>query len=192
MSLADAERRAIDGARRALDRHGWQKLSVERIAEEAGMSRVTLHRRGLTKNVILGRLTEEAIAEYRAALWPVLTDTGSAAERLERALVTICELAEQNLNLLLALDARANEAVFHDDGETDVMTRSVFTEPIERLLVDGAKEGVVATDADPTETATLLFNLVGWTYIHLRSGHGWKPDRATTSTVETALRGVLV
>lgn len=41
------------------------------------------------------------------------------------------------------------------------------------------------------ETATVLFNLVGWTYIHLRTGHGWRPERAQTATVAIALHGVL-
>lgn len=191
MTPADAERRVIEGARRALDRHGWQKLSVERIAKEAGMSRVTLHRRGLTKDVILGRLAAEASAEYREELWPVLTDPRSAAERLERALLTICRLAERNLNLLLALDASANDAVFHDEGSSEVMTRSVFTEPLERLLIDGVKEGSVSEDVDAVEAATLLFNLVGWTYIHLRSGHQWTPEHASAATVRVALHGVL-
>ena len=46
-------------------------------------------------------------------------------------------------------------------------------------------------DLDPVETATLLFNLVGWTYIHTRTGHGWRPDRARERTIAVALRGVV-
>jgi AcrR family transcriptional regulator len=193
---AAKEREVLDAARRALDRHGWQRLTIERIAEEAGISRVTLHRRGMTKELILGRLAEEATVQYREALWPVLTGADSAGRRLELALFELCGLAERNLSLLLALDAQANDAVFHEaDGEEggeEVMTRSVFTDPLERLLRDGLAEGSVADSVDPTATATLLFNLVGWTYIHLRSGHRWSPERTREATVDVALRGVLV
>lgn len=185
----------LAAARRVLDRDGWQATSAERIAKEAGLSRVTLHRRGLTREVILARLAEQAAERYREGMWPVLTSPEPAGERLERGLGTICELAEENLGLLLALDAAANAAVFHDEeaeSEQGALTRDVFTEPLERLLRDGEVEGSVRTLEDPLATATLLFNQVGWTYIHMRSGHGWRAERVREAVVEMALHGVRV
>jgi AcrR family transcriptional regulator len=185
-----SRRRILDGARRALDRHGWRETTAERIAAEAGVSRVTLHRHGLTKEAILAQLADEAVDRYREAMWPVLTGPEPARLRLERALATLCELAEENLSLLLALDAEANATVFHEPGAEEVMTRDVFTEPLERLLRDGVAEDSVEVE-DPLEAATVLFNLVGWTYVHLRSGHRWRAERARAATLTIALRGVL-
>jgi hypothetical protein len=128
-------------------------------------------------------------------MWPALTSPEPAGERLEHALGTICELAEENLGLLLALDAAANAAVFHDEKtetKQGALTRNVFTEPLERLLRDGEAEGRVRTLEDPLATATLLFNQVGWTYIHLRSGHGWPAERVREAVVEMALHGLRV
>ena len=101
------------------------------------------------------------------------------AERLERALDGVCEVAEANRALLIALQAQS-DAVFHEapgpeGGE--VATRSPFTDPLERLVTDGQADGSLRA-GDPLETATLLFNQVGWTYLHLRSGHRWAPARA--------------
>ena len=186
---AASDQAILDGAQKALDRHGWQHLTIERVAEEAGLSRATLHRRGVTKEELLGRLGERAVDAYRKAMWPVLTAEGDAVERLERALAVICELAEANLNLLLALDAHANAAIFHSAEQEEALTRDVFTEPLDRLLRDGAADGTLRP-LEPLETATVLFNLVGWTYIHLRSGHHWPPDRAKRATLEIALGGV--
>jgi hypothetical protein len=61
----------------------------------------------------------------------------------------------------------------------------VFTDPIERILRDGIADGSLRP-VDPLETATVLFSLVGWTCIHLRTGHAWSaraqhPGRARTS-----------
>jgi Tetracyclin repressor-like, C-terminal domain len=70
------------------------------------------------------------------------------------------------------------------------MTRSVFTEPLERLLRDGIADESLR-EVDPVQTATLLFNLVGWTYIHLRTGHHWTPEHAREQTVQIALHGVV-
>lgn len=181
----------LEGARRALARFGPRRATLERIAQEAGVSRVTLHRRGVTREGLLAVLAERATEEYRRALWPALTTRGSGRERLERALEAICEVAEANLPLLAALQAES-DAVFHDErsgGDEEVATRTSFTEPLERLLIDGQADGTLRAN-DPLETATLLFNQVGWTYLHLRSGHRWAPERARRSVVESAMHGI--
>ena len=177
----------LDGGRRALQRYGYAGATLERIASEAGITRVTLHRRGVTKDAILAELAERGAEAYRAALWPALTAPGSARERMELALKALCESAEENLELLVALRAQS-DAVFHSDGD-EQLTRSVFTEPLERLLRDGEADGTLRV-LDPVEAATVLFNQVGWTYVHLRTGHSWKPARARRACVDMALHGL--
>lgn len=177
----------LEAGRRALGRFGYAGATVERIATEAGLSRVTLHRRGVSKDVIVAALADRALEQYRRALWPALVASGPGIDRLEQALVAMCEAAEDNLELLVALGART-DAVFHEDGD-EVLTRDVFTEPLERLVTDGIADGSIRA-VEPLETATVLFNLVGWTYLHLRTGHRWSQDRARSSTIDIALRGM--
>jgi len=177
----------IDAARRVFEEHGYAGATLERIAEAAGVSRVTLHRHGVTKEGLLTELASRGTQEYREAMWPVLTASGSGAERLRRALETLCGVAEEQMGLLLALRSQADR-VFHGPGE-EALTRTEYTEPLERLIRDGIADGSLR-DADPAETATVLFNMVGWTYIHLRAGHGWKPERATRAVVDAAFSGI--
>ncbi len=47
-----------------------------------------------------------------------------------------------------------------DDEEEEAMTRSVFTDPLEKLLREGIADGSLR-EVDPLESATVLFNLVG-------------------------------
>lgn len=173
--------------REVLREHGWAGTTMERIARAAGVSRVTLHRQGVSKHALLQALVEQATERYRAALWPALVADGPAADRLEQALGALCSSAEEELEVLLALRSQA-DAVFHEEGD-EALTRTVFTEPLERILRDGAADGTLGA-GDPAETATVLFNLVGWTYVHLRTGHRWAPARAAAATVGIALRGV--
>lgn len=179
----------LDAGREAIARHGVQGATLERIAEAAGVSRTTLHRRGVSRETILQRLGEEAAEAYRDALWPALTSAGSGRERMEQALDALCAVAEENLELLLALGSNT-DAVFHEEDAEEAMTRSPFTEPLERLLRDGAADGTLR-ELDALEYATVLFNLVGWTYLHLRARHGWKTDRARAATLDIALHGVV-
>jgi len=186
-SIAVLDEQLLDAGRRAFGRFGYHGATAERIAEEAGLSRVTLHRRGVSKELILEALSERAVEAYRAALWPALTASGSGRERLEQALHALCGVAEEHLELLLALRAQSDR-IFHEDAEGEALTRTVFTEPLERLLRDGAGDGSLRP-VDAQETATVLFNLVGWTYIHLRTGHRWPPERSR-AVIQVAVEGL--
>jgi AcrR family transcriptional regulator len=178
----------LEGAHRAIERWGWREATLERIATEAGISRMTLHRRGVTRDDLLGALAERLEDDYRSRMWPALTASGSGRERLERALDGYCDAVEGNLELVTALAEADHNAIFHEDGPRG-LTRRAFTEPIRRLLQDGAADGTLA-DEDPEETATLLLNLVSWTYRHLRRGHGWNAERARAGVLRIALDGV--
>jgi AcrR family transcriptional regulator len=184
----DAE--LLDAARRALERHGLARTTLERIAEEAGLSRVTLYRRGLTREAILAALADGILESYREALWPALTARGTGAERLRHALGALCEVAERRLGLLLALGERVGAALESGGGGAGLGGRG-FTEPLERLLRDGAADGSLR-EVDARETAPALLNVALWTYVHLRAGSRWNARRARRVTLDLALRGVAV
>ena len=178
----------LTGAHRAIERWGWRQATLERIAAEAGVSRMTLHRRGITRDGLLAGLAERLETAYRSAMWPALTARGTGRERLESALAGYCGAVEANLEVLSALAEADHNAIFHDEDARG-LSRPAFTEPIRRLLQDGAADGSLVAD-DPDETATLLLNLVGWTYRHLRRGHGWSAERARDGVLRIALDGV--
>jgi AcrR family transcriptional regulator len=178
----------LTGAHRAIERWGYGQATMERIAAEAGVSRMTLHRRGVTREGLLGALAERLEDEYRAGMWPALTARGTGRERLEQALAGYCDAVEANLEVLAALAEADHNAIFHEGGPRG-LSKPSFTEPIRRLLQDGAADGSLIAD-DLDETATLVLNLVSWTYRHLRRGHGWSAERARDGVLRIALDGV--
>jgi len=181
--------RLLDGARRTVERHGWSGLTLQRVADAAGVSRMTLHRRGVSRELLLAALGEQLERDYREALWPALTAPGTPLDRLELALSSLCDVVDRNLELLDALGHPARDAVFHEEPKP-ALTKAVFTEPVQRLLADGAADGALRVP-NPEETATVLFNLVGHTYRHLRIGHGWDPERARPAVIDLALNGIV-
>jgi AcrR family transcriptional regulator len=178
----------LTGAHRAIERWGYGQATMERIAAEAGVSRMTLHRRGITREALLTALAARLEDEYREAMWPALTARGSGRERLEQALAGYCDAVEANLEVLAALAEADHNAIFHEDGPRG-LSRPSFTEPIRRLLQDGVADGSLVA-SDPDETATLIVNLVSWTYRHLRRGHAWSAERARDGVLRIALDGV--
>jgi AcrR family transcriptional regulator len=180
----------LEGVRRAVSKFGWHGATLERIAQEAGISRVTLHRRGISKATILRSLAERYEADYREALWPALTSSAGGRDRLEQALGAICSLTEQHLETLIALSDEEDSLFFHEqNGEPRASSREFLLEPVRKIVEDGIRDGTLrATDA--TETATVLLNVVERTYRHLRHVHGWSEGRARRALVELALHGL--
>jgi len=182
------DRELLDAAHRAIERHGWHDATLERVAAEAGLSRMTLHRRQISRAGLLAALADRLERQHRDALAPAFAAPGTARQRLELALAAECALAEENLALFEALGGTGRDAIYHE-GEAPARTRGAFVGPYRRLLRDGLEDGTLVV-ADPDEAAIVLINLVGHTYRHLRRGHGWEPERARAGICAMALDGV--
>jgi AcrR family transcriptional regulator len=190
MALVEStEQRVVEGARRAIAAGGWQAATLTRIAEEAGLSRMTLHRRGLGREEIFALLARDYEEAFRAALWPAVTGRGTGAERLEAMLVAVCEVTEDHLSFLAALDEESDRRFFHESDD-EVHSRDGYIDPIERLLADGMADGSIR-QVNLEETATVLVNAVDRTYRHLRRAHDWDPVRSREVLIELVLRGLL-
>ena len=104
-------------------------------------------------------------------------------------LVAVCEVTEDHLSFLAALDEEADRRFFHESGD-DVHSREGYINPIERLLADGIADGSIRP-VEIEETATVLVNAVDRTYRHPRRAHDWDPVRSRKALIDLALRGLL-
>jgi AcrR family transcriptional regulator len=176
-----------DGLRRAttavLREHGWDGLTLERVAKAAGRARSTLWRQGLTIEVLVGSLVGELAADFRSSMFPILTTHGSGRNRLEHGLVALCDLLDRHLPLMLATDE-----AFHQ--ETAPGQPPDYLHPFIQFLREGEADGSLAPGDDVVEAADVAFNAVAWTYVHLRGRHGWPAERATTRVVGVVLDGL--
>lgn len=172
----------LDAIASVLRRDGLAGLSLSAVADEAEMSRVTLHRHGVTRGSMLQAVTARASADLRSALWPALTATGDAASRLSSALSILCDVAERHAAVLGALYHAPDAPHATTEGRPASFD---FTEPFERMLLDGGLDGSLRSD-DPADDAVLVVNAVTWTYLHLRASHGWTARRAAERTIALA------
>jgi AcrR family transcriptional regulator len=166
-----------------LGERGWEGLTLERVAQAAGRARSTLWRQGLTLDVLVGSLTGELAADFRATMYPILTTGGSGRDRLERALEALCELLDRHLPLMLATDE-----AFHQ--ETAPGQPPDYLHPLIQFLREGEADGSLDPGDDVVEAADVAFNAVAWTYVHLRGRHGWPAERARARVVGVVLHGL--
>jgi AcrR family transcriptional regulator len=167
-----------------LRERGWDGLTLERVAEVAGRARSTLWRQGLTRDALVGSLIGELAADFRAAMYPVLTSSGTGRERLARALEALCDLVDRHLPLMLATDE-----AFHQDTAPGEPPN--YLHPLIRFLREGAEDGSLAPGEDVVAAADVAFNAVAWTYVHLRGRHGWPAEHARSRVVGLVLNGIV-
>jgi AcrR family transcriptional regulator len=181
--VTDAHDAAVlDAVARILGRRGVAGLSMTAIAEEAGLSRVTLHRRGTSIDDYVVAVLGRASDDLRASLWDTMTDTAPAATRLVAALGILCDVCERHRGVMMAMYGKPARPLPGRPGRT---TSLEFIDPFERILRDGDLDGSLTT-SDPRRDATLIANTVAWTYLHMRFAHGWERDVAREHTVLTA------
>ncbi|MGD0372680.1 MAG: TetR/AcrR family transcriptional regulator [Candidatus Dormibacteria bacterium] len=176
--------RLVDAATEVLAQGGWEGLTLQAVAERAGVSRVTVWRQAGSRELLVAEMVRRLAVDYRETLWPILTGPGSGAERLGAALAAVCDVADRHLPLLLASDS-----AFHQT-HAEVMHAVRFTEPIVRLICDGVADGTIARPADPNALGDVVFNATYWPYIHLRGRHWWNAADARAMLLPLILGGI--
>jgi AcrR family transcriptional regulator len=167
-----------------LRERGWGGLTLERVAEVAGRSRSTLWRQGLTREALVAALIGELAADFRVAMYPILTSGGTGRERLQRGLEALCDLLDRHLPLMLA-----NDEAFHQDTAPGVPPD--YLHPFIQFLREGAADGSLPPAKDVVEVADLAFNTTAWPYVHLRGRHEWPAERAKARVLDVVLNGIV-
>src|SRR5688500_3189333 len=63
------DQRLLAVAIELLDEEGWSALTLDRVAERAGLSRATVWRHGVTQASVEAVLRAQLVRDYRDALW---------------------------------------------------------------------------------------------------------------------------
>jgi AcrR family transcriptional regulator len=179
----------FDVAIELLHERGWTALSIDTIAERAGVSRATVWRHGLTRTAVERELRHRLAADYRELMWQPLTQSGSGAQRLADALRALCTVAERNLPLLAH-----TETAFHGSDLDAVDITLDYYGPWLRIVELAVADGSLYPPDEPTMFIAALTNMALLTYVHMRSYHaeyGWNPQRTADFIVDLASSGYL-
>jgi AcrR family transcriptional regulator len=177
----------LDAAESVLVEIGIDGVSLERVAERAGRSRVTLWRQGITKEILITGLLQRLADDFQAAFWPVLTSPGTGRERLSASLTALFEVADRHLDLLAVSDE-----VFHWATQRCEFPAGShgFLGPFIGALRLGAEDGSLAHQGRTEEAADVVFNTACWGYVHLRQRHRWARRRARAQIIAVLVNGL--
>jgi len=177
----------LDAADAVLMEHGFDGVSLERVADRAGLSRVTLWRRGVTTEALVTGLLQRLADDYRAEFWPILHSAETGLERLSACVEALLAVADRHLDLLAVSDEAfhwAAERCSFPEGWDGFLT------PFVGALRQGAADGSMTFPGRPADAADVVFNTACWGYVHLRRRHGWSAQRARSQVVALLLEGM--
>ena len=168
---AEADRAILDAALRALDEHGYTRMSLEGVAEAAGVGKTTIYRRYTGK----ADLATAAIASLKDA--EELPDSGDSradlVELLERVVRGKARVRSmQMLGSLMGESERSPELVELFRERVIAPRRKMLVEVIER----GRDRGELRADIDPPLVVDML---VGAHHARQMNGAPFPPDWPT-------------
>jgi AcrR family transcriptional regulator len=176
----------LDATVAVLAEHGFEGVTLERVAERAGSSRVTLWRQGVTKEVLLDGLLDRLVRDFRQRFWAVMTLPGTGRDQLAAALEALFDVADQHLALLAVSDLVFHWAVERAAGQLGGMG---FLDPFVSSLRRGRQDGSLRADGPIADLADILFNAACWGYVHMRHRHRWSGARARRHLTRMLLDG---
>jgi AcrR family transcriptional regulator len=185
------DNRLLDAAVAVLEEHGFAGLTLERVADQAGRSRVTLWRQQVTQEALVDGLLARLTRDYRDAMWPAMAESGTGAQRLDTAVTALLDVADTHLHLLGVSDDIFERAAAR---MRDITGQSFsFLDPFVAALRAGATDGSLGTaDTTVEDAAAAVFASACWGYVQLRRRLGWPPQRARPPIVALAVGGLSV
>ena len=176
----------LDATQAVLIERGFEGISLERVADQAGRSRVTLWRQSVTKDVLVTGLLQRLADDFQREFWPVLNGTDGGRERLAACLTGLFEIADRHMDLLAVSDE-----VFHwATQRCDFPSGSHgFLWPFIGALTSGRVDGSLSFPDRVEDAADVAFNTACWGYVHLRHRHRWARKRARTQIATVLLNG---
>jgi AcrR family transcriptional regulator len=179
----------LDATRDLLVEGGFEGISLERVAERADRSRVTLWRQGVTKDTLVTGLLQRMTDDFQRVFWPVLNTTGPGRERLAGCVEALFEVVDRHLDLLAVSDE-----IFHWASERCTFPGGThgFLGPFVGALELGERDKSLAFAGSAGDAADVVFNTACWGYVHLRARHRWSRKRARSQIHAVLLNGVSV
>lgn len=154
-------REILDAASGLAQEEGYARLTMERVAERAGVAKGTLYTYFKDKNELVTVLVIEATNQALDQLRRIAETPGSASERLYNVVATLKQFAETNRDLFLYIH-QPNEVStnFHcAKGEEEAQVFRSVLNVVSDIVRQGMASGEIRV-ADPEVVSLVFLNTV--------------------------------
>ena len=137
--------------------------SISAVAEQAGVSRVTVYAHFPTREALLAAVLQRAVNHARSALEAAEPHTGTAVEALDRIIAVAWRELDRNR-------AIAQATAEHLVSADVLRTHDAAIQPIRELIERGRADGAFRTDLPTDWLVTSFFALLHACGDHVRAG----------------------
>lgn len=162
MTRTARKEQVLQAAAVLFSRKGYHGTTVRDIGEESGMLSGSLYAHIDRKEDLLYELVVRAAQRFQAAVRPVVEGEGTAAEKLERAMVGHLQVVAESLEHARVF-LREWRALTGDRWKAAAALRSQY----EELLAAIIHQGVVSGEFRPVDEKSarlLVLGALNWTY----------------------------
>ncbi|MFQ5604307.1 MAG: TetR/AcrR family transcriptional regulator [bacterium] len=158
----------LDAARKVFSERGFEKATLDEIAEAAEYGKGTIYNYFKNKEELFCCIMERGIERFQKFVECAIQNKKTPREKLETYIDAAFEFFEKYRQIFSIMETERNNLVRRLDGE---MYRSSlkYQEKLVRFLADLLEKGIKKRDfknLHPIKTAHLLFGLIHVAFVH--------------------------
>lgn len=187
----DKKIKIYDAAEHIFAENGFEKTTVDQIAEEANVAKGTIYYYFKSKDEIFFGLMEDGIANFLDSINGKIKKTEDPKERLEKLLTAQLNYYEKHrdfcrvlLSEFWRLESRWKKNI------SDIQSK--YVEVIKEIIQDGKKTNIFKNDLDIQATTTALFSLVAVSGLSWAVFHREIPRKTMNKTIIDIFLGGIV
>lgn len=169
--------------------HGLDQTKIDDVAAETGIPKATLYYYFASKEEILAFLLRDTLGRVADEVAIAVQADQSAAARLTQVIHAQLRVMADQPEVCRALVGDLGRA--GRIPEIAAMIHAAYYQPVEALLLEGARDGSLVAVPDPGSVAMAVFGAVTISALsYLVTGHLLDEDRIGRAVVATVLDGL--
>ncbi|KHC90731.1 TetR family transcriptional regulator [Thermotoga sp. Mc24] len=159
---SETRRKILEAARKAFSKYGYDGVSMEEIAREAGVKKALIYYYFPSKDKLFEEVWREALEELESHLFSVTEETNSYFAKIKKFLKSYVDFVLNKTVLNEIIEKEKSTVRFEEEKWSKLRERyESFIKRVEELIEEGKKQNYVYKDLDSRAAAELIVNSFG-------------------------------
>lgn len=160
--MSDTRRKILEAAKRAFSKHGYDGVSMEDIAREAGVKKALIYYYFPSKDQLFEEVWREALEELESYLFSTTNSENSYFAKIKKFLKAYVDfvLSKSVVNEIIEKE----KATIRSEGEKWLSLKKryeSFVKRVAELIEEGKKKDYIHQELDSRAAAELIINSLG-------------------------------
>jgi TetR/AcrR family transcriptional regulator len=160
---SETRRKIVEAAKRAFSKYGYDGVSMEDIAREAGVKKALIYYYFPSKDKLFEEVWREALEELENHLFTVTKETNSYFAKIKKFLKSYVDFVLNKSVLNEIIEKEKTTIRFEEKEKWSVLRERYenFIKRVEKLIEEGKEQNYVPKDLNSRAAAELIVNSMG-------------------------------